>query len=100
MISGLDSTIHAPKRLAAMAVLANAATASFRFLKDYLEISDSDLSRHMSVLESAGYVRTTKDGHGRGATTTYAMTRLGRRAYAAHCAALRSLLDGPDSDAH
>ena len=95
MISGLDSTIHAPKRLAAMAVLANATTVSFRFLKDYLQISDSDLSKHMSVLESAGYVTTTKDGRGRGATTTYKMTRLGRKAYVAHRDALRSLLDGP-----
>lgn len=95
MIGGLDSVIHAPKRLAAMAVLAGAPTASFRFLKDYLQISDSDLSKHMSALEAAGYVSTTKNGHGRGATTTYAMTRHGRNAYTTHRDALRALLDGP-----
>ena len=70
-------------------------TASFRFLKDYLEISDSDLSKHMSALEAAGYVSSSKAGRGRGATTTYMMTRLGQKAYAAHRDALRALLDGP-----
>jgi DNA-binding transcriptional ArsR family regulator len=94
VIDGLDSTIHPPKRLAAMAVLAKASTVSFRFLKDYLEISDSDLSKHMSALEAAGYVATTKNGRGRGATTTFKMTRLGQRTYTAHRDALRALLDG------
>ena len=95
MIDGLDPVIHAPKRLAAMAVLANATTVTFRFLKDYLQVTDSDLSKHMSALEAAGYVATTKTGHGRGATTTYRMTKSGERAYAAHRDALRALLDGP-----
>ncbi|MFD7155721.1 transcriptional regulator [Kribbella sp. NPDC059898] len=95
MIEGLDPIIHAPKRLAAMAVLANATTVTFRFLKDYLELADSDLSKHMSALEAAGYITTTKSGHGRGATTTYRMTKTGERAYTAHRTALRALLDGP-----
>ena len=95
MIDGLDPIIHAPKRLAAMAVLANANTVTFRFLKDYLELADSDLSKHMSALESAGYITTTKSGHGRGATTTYRLTKAGQHAYTNHRAALRALLDGP-----
>ncbi|MEV6969887.1 transcriptional regulator [Hamadaea sp. NPDC051192] len=95
MIEGLDPVIHVPKRLAAMAMLANAATVSFRFLREQLEISESDLSKQMSALEAAGYVKATKDGHGRGATTTYAMTKEGRRAYQEHCAALRKLIGQP-----
>ncbi|MCP2321583.1 DNA-binding MarR family transcriptional regulator [Hamadaea flava] len=95
MIEGLDPVIHVPKRLAAMAMLANAATVSFRFLREQLEISESDLSKQMSALEAAGYVKATKDGHGRGATTTYAMTKLGQRAYQGHCAALRKLIGQP-----
>lgn len=94
MIEGLDAVIHVPKRLAAMAILANAPSASFRFLRDQLEISESDLSKQMSTLEAAGYVTASKDGHGRGGSTTYAMTKEGRRAYQDHCAALRSLIDG------
>jgi DNA-binding MarR family transcriptional regulator len=93
VIAGLDAVIHVPKRLAAMAILANAPSASFRFLRDRLEISESDLSKQMSALETAGYVTSSKDGHGRGASTAYAMTEEGRRAYRAHCAALRKLID-------
>ena len=93
MIGGLDPVIHVPKRLAAMAILSSSPSASFRFLRDQLEISDSDLSKQMSTLEEAGYVTAAKDGRGRGASTTYAMTKEGRRAYQAHCAALRTLID-------
>jgi len=94
VIGGLDPVIHVPKRLAAMAILSSSPSASFRFLRDQLEISDSDLSKQMSTLEEAGYVTAAKDGRGRGASTTYAMTKEGRRAYQAHCAALRQLIDG------
>ena len=69
MIEGLDPVIHVPKRLAAMAMLANASTVSFRFLREQLNISESDLSKQMSTLEAAGYVTSNKDGYGRGAGT-------------------------------
>ncbi|MFI7210925.1 transcriptional regulator [Micromonospora maritima] len=80
MIDGLDPVIHVPKRLAAMAVLANAPSVLFQFLKDQLQISDSDLSRRTSTLESAGYTSSTKVGHGRGGSTTYRMTPAGQKA--------------------
>jgi hypothetical protein len=52
--------------VAAMATLANAPSASFRFLRDQPEISESDLLKQMSTIETAGYVTMAKDGHGRG----------------------------------
>ena len=93
-LGDLDPVIHAPKRLAAMAVLIGADSSDFGFLRDHLGVSDSDLSKQMSALESAGYVRISKLGRGRGASTTYRATRAGRAAYARHRAALRALLDG------
>ncbi|WP_340538891.1 transcriptional regulator [Nocardioides sp. GXZ039] len=92
MIAGLDPVIHAPKRLAATAILANAPTVTFRFLKEHLDLSDSDLSKQMSALEAAGYVKTVKAGRGKGATTTYSLTKAGEEAYRAHRAALRAML--------
>ncbi|SNT44204.1 Winged helix DNA-binding domain-containing protein [Asanoa hainanensis] len=92
MIGGLDPVIHAPKRLAAMAILANAPSVSFRFLREQLDLAESDLSKQMSTLESAGYVTSTKGGRGKGASTTYKMTTAGQQAYDAHCAALRTLI--------
>jgi DNA-binding MarR family transcriptional regulator len=94
MIADLDPVIHAPKRLAAMAIVANAPQVSFAFLKGHLGLSDSDLSKQMSALEVAGYLTSTKHGRGRGSSTTFSITRTGRTAYESHRAALTALLDG------
>lgn len=96
MIDDLDPVIHAPKRLAAMAILANADSVSFSFLRDQLKISDSDLSKQMSALERAGYVRVSKLSRGRGASTVFTMTRDGRAAYRRHRDTLRALLGAED----
>lgn len=89
---GLDPVIHAPKRLAAMALLANATDADFAFVRDHLQISDSDLSKQMAELAKAGYVEIRKHGRGPGASTTYRITKAGRRAYLAHREALQAIL--------
>ena len=89
---GLDPVIHAPKRLAAMALLANAMDADFAFVRDHLQISDSDLSKQMGELAKAGYVEVRKHGRGPGASTTFRITRTGRRAYVAHRKALQAIL--------
>jgi len=89
---GLDPVIHAPKRLAAMALLASAMDADFAFVRDHLQISDSDLSKQMTELAKAGYVEIRKHGRGPGASTTYRITKAGRRAYLAHREALQAIL--------
>ncbi|SDE01137.1 transcriptional regulator [Nocardioides lianchengensis] len=94
MIEDLDPVIHAPKRLAAMAVLSTATTVTFPFLREHLGVSDSDLSKQMATLERAEYVEVRKAGRGRGATTTYRITRTGRAAYDRHRRALAAILDG------
>lgn len=93
MIADLDPIIHAPKRLAAMAIVVNAPRVSFAFLREHLALSDSDLSKQMSALEDAGYVTATKHGRGRGSSTDFSVTRAGRTAYESHRAALVALLD-------
>lgn len=90
---GLDAVIHAPKRLMAMAVLSNSEYATFQFLKEQFGLTDSDLSKQMSALESAGYVTSDKRGRGPGSVTTYTITAQGSRAYRAHRAALYAMLD-------
>ena len=90
----LDPLVHAPKRLAAMAVLATSAWAEFAFLRDRLEVSDSVLSKHMKLLQDAGYVKVSKRGRGRGASTWYRVTPAGREAFDAHVAYLQELVAG------
>jgi DNA-binding MarR family transcriptional regulator len=93
-LEDLDPVIHAPKRLAAMAILANSTSTDFPFLRTYLEVSDSDLSKQMATLEKAGYVTISKSGRGRGAVTTFAITKAGRAAYERHVKALRAITEG------
>ncbi len=88
----LDPVIHAPKRLATMAVLAHATSTDFSFLREHLGISDSDLSKQMAALEKAGYVAVTKSSRGRGGVTTYRITRSGLAAYRRHVQALRDIV--------
>jgi winged helix DNA-binding protein len=71
--------IHASKRLAAMALLANARDVDFAFMRDHLQISDSDLSKQMAELAKAGYVESLKHGRGPGGSTPFRITRIGRR---------------------
>jgi DNA-binding MarR family transcriptional regulator len=94
-LDGLDPVIHAPKRLATMAVLAHATSTDFSFLREHLGISDSDLSKQMAALEKAGYVAVTKSSRGRGGVTTYRITRAGSAAYRRHVKALRAIVDAP-----
>ncbi|WP_020502464.1 transcriptional regulator [Sciscionella marina] len=97
---GLDPVIHAPKRLAAMALLASAMDTDFAFVRDHLKISDSDLSKQMAELAKAGYVDIRKQGRGPGSSTTYRITKNGRRAYLAHRKALQAILTMDEDTAH
>ncbi|WP_242496453.1 transcriptional regulator [Xylanimonas protaetiae] len=91
-LADLDPVIHAPKRLAAMGILSGAESATFAYLRDNLELTDSDLSKQMSALEAAGYVKSHKQGRGPGSVTTFVITRQGTKAFRAHRAALMALL--------
>ena len=88
----LDPVIHAPKRLAVMAVLTHSSSTDFGFLREHLGVSDSDLSKQMAALERAGYVAVTKSSRGRGGVTSYRATRAGTAAYHRHVQALRDIV--------
>ena len=60
-----DELIHAPTRLSIVALLAAADWADFTFVRDSLSLSDSALSKQISILEQAGYVTVRKTGAGR-----------------------------------
>lgn len=92
-IGDLDPVIHAPKRLGAMAILASAKWVEFSFLREQLDVSDSDLSKQMTALTDASYAEVRKNGHGRGSTTWFAITSSGRSAFDSHVAALRALVE-------
>jgi DNA-binding transcriptional ArsR family regulator len=92
-VADLDPVIHAPKRLGAMAMLNATEWVEFAFLRESLDVSDSDLSKQMTQLVDAGYAKVRKSGFGRGAATWFGMTPQGRKAFERHVAALRALVD-------
>jgi DNA-binding MarR family transcriptional regulator len=89
-----DELIHAPTRLSIVALLAAADWADFTFVRDSLSLSDSALSKQVSILEQAGYVTVRKTGAGRSRRTHLKLNPDGRRAFNAHAAALQQIIAG------
>jgi DNA-binding MarR family transcriptional regulator len=90
----LDEHVVAPARLKLMTTLSAVSQAEFATVRDALEVSDSVLSKHLSALEEAGYVKRRKGTHRGRRTTWLALTDPGRTALSAHVAALRTLIRG------
>lgn len=92
MSGGLDASLHAPARLQIAAVLSRVEDAEFATIRDIIEVSDSVLSKHLSALVEAGYVRLRKAAQEGRQRTWASLTRAGRKAFAAHMAALQELV--------
>lgn len=89
----LDETVHQRTRLGILTVLAEVGSASFTHLRDTLELSDGNLSRHLRVLEDAGYVTIDKTFRGRTPHTAVAATDEGRAALAGYLGALEDMIE-------
>ncbi len=90
----LDDVIHAPVRFSIVATLAAVDEAEFALVRDEVEVSDSVLSKQVSTLEQAGYVKVRKGYVGKRPRTWLSLTRAGRTAYTGHLAALREIAGG------
>lgn len=90
--TGLEDVVHQRARLGILAVLVEAGSAEFNGLKQLLALTDGNLSRHLTVLEEAGYVRTERAFEGKRPRTTVSLTPAGRTAFEAEIASLQALL--------
>ncbi len=93
-IAGFEPLLQAPARLQVMAVLAQAQEAEFARLKEITACSDSVMSKHLGALSDAGFITLRKaalDGRQR---TWASLTRVGRRTFDDHVAALRRIVAG------
>ena len=91
-----DDAVHHPNRLGILIVLHEAGRADFAFLKQALGLTDGNLGRHLTALESTGLVSLTKGFEGRRPRTWAQLTAKGRRALQAELDAMRRLLDRVD----
>ena len=92
MTAAIDSAIHPPNRLRLCVLLAGVSDMEFATARAALDVSDSVLSKHVRVLEEAGYVAVRKGAIGGRTRTWLALTRGGRGALDGHLAALKRLI--------
>lgn len=79
-----------------MAALARAGTLGFREVRDAIEVTDSALSKQVTLLETAHYVSVGKAFVGKMPRTSLTLTRQGRTAWKAHLAALTEIAGGQE----
>jgi DNA-binding MarR family transcriptional regulator len=87
-----DELIHPSTRLSIVALLAAADWVDFAFVRDELGLSDSALSKQLSTLEDAGYVRIERAVSDRRRRVKARLTSDGRAAFDGHVAALRAIV--------
>jgi DNA-binding MarR family transcriptional regulator len=91
----LDEVIHQPVRFSVLATLAAATEAEFGFVRDTVQVTDSALSKQVTVLEQAGYLEAKKGYVGKRPRTWLRITPAGRTAFADHMATLREIAGEP-----
>jgi DNA-binding transcriptional ArsR family regulator len=92
MTARFDELIHAPTRLSIVSLLAATEWADFKFIRDTIELSDSALSKQLTILEEAGYVEIRKGFVGKRPRTSARLSRAGRTAFESHVAALQEIV--------
>lgn len=90
---GLDRVLHEKARLGILTSLAAKADGLlFTDLKGLCNLTDGNLSRHLTVLQEAGVVEIHKGYKGRRPQTLCRLTELGRKRYLEYIAVLESVL--------
>jgi DNA-binding MarR family transcriptional regulator len=95
----LDNAVHQRTRLGILTVLAGADRVDFTFLRETLALTDGNLSRNLTVLETAGYIAIEKGFEGRRPRTWITATPAGRQALADEISALREIVQAVDQTA-
>jgi DNA-binding MarR family transcriptional regulator len=95
--NGLDDVVHQKHRLGILTVAAEAKRVEFGYLRDALELTAGNLSRHIAVLEEAELVHVEKGYDGKRPKTWVSITTDGRQALDRELAALRALISRHDS---
>ena len=91
-LSRTDGLLHAPARLAMMAMLAGGDGIDFVHFREQLAMTDGNLASHLRKLEQAGYVSYAKSFFERRPRTTYTIRPKGRSALARHVEQLEQIV--------
>ncbi|MDP8932484.1 MAG: transcriptional regulator [Actinomycetota bacterium] len=92
VIGRIDDVVHQRVRLGILTVLDELGECDFNYLLEELELTAGNLSRHLTVLDDAGYVITQKTLEGSRPRTWIRLTQEGQIALQEEIQALRELL--------
>ncbi|HET8710909.1 MAG TPA: transcriptional regulator [Spongiibacteraceae bacterium] len=91
--SGLDRVFHEKARLGIVSsLIGHADGLVFADLKTLCGLTDGNLSRHLQVLEEAGYISIKKDFDGKRPRTHCRLTNEGRVCFLAYLSELEEVL--------
>jgi len=90
----LDPILHQPVRTRLMAFLTARGEATFKELRDLLQVTDGNLDAHVRKLTAAGFVSSRKDKlSSKRVQTFYSLTVEGSKAFSSYVTALQKLLN-------
>ncbi|MEV1143942.1 transcriptional regulator [Micromonospora sp. NPDC049799] len=91
-VTDIDDVVHQRVRLGILTIAHEARRAEFGFLRTQLDLTAGNLSKHLSVLETAGLIGVEKGYEGRRGRTWITLTPAGRTALAEEITRLKVLI--------
>jgi DNA-binding MarR family transcriptional regulator len=91
-ITGLDEVVHQRVRLGILAIAHEARRVEFGYLRVQLDLTAGNLSKHLTVLETAGLIGIEKGYEGKRGRTWITLTAAGGTALAEEIDRLKVLI--------
>ncbi len=91
-VAGLDEVVHQRVRLGILAIAHEARRVEFGYLRVQLDLTAGNLSKHLSVLETAGLIDIEKGYEGKRGRTWITLTPDGNTALAEEIGRLKVLI--------
>jgi len=88
-----DPLLHQGVRSKLISLLITNSELPFKALKESLEVTDGNLSSHLSKLEEAGYIEINKLFEGRRPKTVVEITDRGREAFGDYIDELKQFIE-------
>ncbi|MFK7772314.1 MAG: winged helix-turn-helix domain-containing protein [Saprospiraceae bacterium] len=92
IITKLNKKFDNKTRLGIMSLLMVNEWVEFKTFKEMLGVSDGNLASHIKTLEAEKYLQVKKQFVGKKPQTSYAVTKVGKKAFNDHLDALEALL--------
>jgi DNA-binding MarR family transcriptional regulator len=88
-----DPLLHQTIRSKLVSLLISNNELPFKALKESLEVTDGNLSSHLSKLEKEGYIAIEKMFEGKRPKTTVHITEVGKKAFNRYIEALKAFIE-------